>query len=177
MQAFLSLAFGVEAFLMSVHKKHDALDQSVHGLLALTMWACAGCVLLEMARPRSVLASAARSLSCMMQGMWMIQVGCCTCWVSVFWATHRNCTHHPSYLHSVAIKIMGRPAIKDLGVCTADCSRGCQALPFMVRVGESQGRMPVLLSCCRQYGPSAKCKPPHAGWPHPVLGDTTVAGL
>lgn len=74
MQAFLFLAFGVEAFLMSVHKKHDALDQSVHSLLALTMWACAGSILLEMAQPRSVLASAARSLSCVMQGMWMIQV-------------------------------------------------------------------------------------------------------
>ena len=59
---------------MSMHKKHDALDQSVHSLLALTMWACAGSILLEMARPRSVLASAARSLSCIMQGMWMIQV-------------------------------------------------------------------------------------------------------
>ena len=73
MQAFLSLAFTVEAFLMSAHKKHDALDQSVHSLLALTMWACAISVTLEMARPRSVLASAARSLSCIMQGMWMIQ--------------------------------------------------------------------------------------------------------
>ena len=78
---------------MSVHKKHDALDQSVHGLLALTMWACAGCILLEMARPRSVLASAARSLSCMLQGMWMIQVSCCTCWVLIPWirSAHTQC--------------------------------------------------------------------------------------
>lgn len=96
-QAFLSLAFAVEAFLMSMHKKHDALDQSVHGLLALTMWACAGCILLEMARPRSVLASAARSLSCMMQGMWMIQVGCCTCCILVLWVARSKCTQRNCY--------------------------------------------------------------------------------
>ena len=88
MQAFLSLAFGVEAFLMSAHKKHDALDHSVHSLLALTMWACTGSILLEMARPQSVLASAARSLSCIMQGMWMIQASICmNCILYHLWLT------------------------------------------------------------------------------------------
>ena len=78
MQAFLSLAFGVEAFLMSSCTKHDPEDQSVHFLLALTMWACAVSIVLEIAWPYSLLPSAARSLSCIMQGMWMIQVGCHT---------------------------------------------------------------------------------------------------
>lgn len=73
-QAFLSLAFGIEAFLMSMHKKHEALDETVHWLLALTMWACAVSILLEMVWKHSVLPSAARSLSCIMQGMWLIQV-------------------------------------------------------------------------------------------------------
>ncbi len=74
MQAFLSLAFGIEAFLMSSHKKHQVLDETVHWLLALTMWACAVSILLEMVWKHSVLPSAARSLSCIMQGIWLIQV-------------------------------------------------------------------------------------------------------
>ncbi len=76
-QAFLSLAFGIEGFIMSTHKKHGALDQSVHWMLALTMWACAISVILEMVWKRSVLASAARSLSCIMQGIWLTQVRVC----------------------------------------------------------------------------------------------------
>lgn len=59
---------------MSVHQKHEALDQIVHWLLALTMWACAISILMEVAWRHSVLPSAARSLSCIMQGMWLIQV-------------------------------------------------------------------------------------------------------
>ncbi|BDA43063.1 probable transmembrane protein 45B at N-terminal half [Coccomyxa sp. Obi] len=74
-QAFLSLAFGVEAFLMTAHKKHEALDATVHFLLALTMWACTLCTLGEMLARHSVLATAGRALSCMMQGMWLIQIG------------------------------------------------------------------------------------------------------
>ena len=74
MQVFLTLAFIVEAFLMTAHKKHEALDATVHGLLALTMWACALCTLGELFAPHSVLATAGRSLSCLMQGMWLIQV-------------------------------------------------------------------------------------------------------
>lgn len=74
MQVFLTLAFIIEAFLMTAHKKHEALDATVHGLLALTMWACALCTLGELFVPHSVLATAGRSLSCLMQGMWLIQV-------------------------------------------------------------------------------------------------------
>jgi hypothetical protein len=74
MQMFLTLAFIIEAFLMTAHKKHEALDATVHGLLALTMWACALCTLGELFVPHSVLATAGRSLSCLMQGMWLIQV-------------------------------------------------------------------------------------------------------
>ena len=61
---------------MSVHQKHKALDQIVHWLLALTMWACAASILMEVVWKHSVLPSAARSLSCIMQGMWLIQVSC-----------------------------------------------------------------------------------------------------
>lgn len=73
-QAFLVLAFGVEAFLMTAHKKHEELDATVHFLLALTMWACTLCTLGELLARHSVLATASRALSCMMQGMWLIQV-------------------------------------------------------------------------------------------------------
>lgn len=59
---------------MTVHKKHEALDAAVHALLALAMWACTLCTLGELAVPHSVLATAGRALSCMMQGMWLIQV-------------------------------------------------------------------------------------------------------
>ncbi|CAL8468938.1 g8479 [Coccomyxa elongata] len=74
-QAFLALAFSVEAFLMTAHKKHEALDATVHFLLALTMWACTLCTLCELLVRHSVLATAGRALSCMMQGMWLIQIG------------------------------------------------------------------------------------------------------
>ncbi len=74
MQVFLTLAFGTEAFLMSSHKKHEALDATVHGLLALTMWACTLCTLGELFAQHSMLATAGRTLSCLMQGMWLIQV-------------------------------------------------------------------------------------------------------
>jgi hypothetical protein len=73
-QAFLALAFGTEAFLMTAHQKHEVLDQTVHSLLALTMWACAIALLAELRCPGSLLASAARCLGCLMQGMWLIQV-------------------------------------------------------------------------------------------------------
>ncbi|EIE26948.1 hypothetical protein COCSUDRAFT_39894 [Coccomyxa subellipsoidea C-169] len=72
-QVFLTLAFGAEAFLMSSHKKHEALDATVHGLLALTMWACTLCTLGELFARHSMLATAGRTLSCLMQGMWLIQ--------------------------------------------------------------------------------------------------------
>ncbi len=88
-QAFLALAFGVEAFLMTAHKKHEALDATVHFLLALTMWACTLCTLCELLVRHNVLATAGRALSCMMQGTWLIQVpsilsGCRSQWYRAF---------------------------------------------------------------------------------------------
>ena len=62
---------------MTAHKKHEALDATVHFLLALTMWACTLCTLSELLARHSVLPTAGRALSCMMQGMWLIQVFCC----------------------------------------------------------------------------------------------------
>lgn len=68
-QVFLALAFGMEGFLMSSHKKHEALDQSVHMHLAGTMLACATFAAAEVAAPRSLLLSSGRILACLMQGM------------------------------------------------------------------------------------------------------------
>ena len=73
-QAFLALAFGVEGFLMGSHRKHEALDQSVHVHLAGTMLACAAFAAAEVAAPRSLLLSSARVLASLMQGMWLIAV-------------------------------------------------------------------------------------------------------
>ena len=98
-QAFLALAFGVEAFLMTAHKKHEALDATVHFLLALTMWACTLCTLSELFARHSVLPTAGRALSCMMQGMWLIQVFSCqlfhavnTSWCWLLMASSLFCT-------------------------------------------------------------------------------------
>ena len=76
-QAFLALAFGIEGFLMGTHKKHEALDQSVHTHLAGAMLACAAFAAVEVAAPRSLLLSSARILACLMQGMWLIAVRMC----------------------------------------------------------------------------------------------------
>ena len=73
-QAFLALAFGVEGFLMASHKKHEALDQSVHAHLAGIMIACAAFAAAELAAPRSLLLTSQRILACLMQGMWLIEV-------------------------------------------------------------------------------------------------------
>lgn len=72
-QAFLSLAFAIEGFLMLSHRKHEALDQVVHALLAATMLACSAFAAAELAAPHSLLLTAGRALACLLQGMWLIQ--------------------------------------------------------------------------------------------------------
>ena len=74
-QIFLALAYGIEAFLMLVHKKHLVLDAMVHGLLGYTMTATATAILLELKKPESFLLSLFRCFSLCMQGVWMIMVG------------------------------------------------------------------------------------------------------
>lgn len=73
-KAFLAFAFGVEGFVITLHKKSEAFDAMVHGLLAATMWAAALFVGLEIRYPKSLLVSAGRSLSVLLQGMWLVQV-------------------------------------------------------------------------------------------------------
>ena len=58
---------------MLSHRKHEALDQVVHALLAGTMLACSAFTAAELAAPRSLLLTAGRALACLMQGMWLVQ--------------------------------------------------------------------------------------------------------
>ena len=74
-QGVLSLAFAVMSFLMAAHKKHEALDAAVHGLLfgamllvTLALWA-------EAAWPRSPGFGLARAAATVFLGAWLCQVG------------------------------------------------------------------------------------------------------
>ena len=78
LQVFLALAFGVEGFLMLIHKKHLVLDAMLHGLLGATMMVGAGSIILELRHPHNFLLSALRSFTLCMQGIWMITVQTCT---------------------------------------------------------------------------------------------------
>lgn len=55
LQSFLGVAFGAEAFLMALHKKHLPLDEMVHWLLYVTMLMVLVFILLEIRFPRAVL--------------------------------------------------------------------------------------------------------------------------
>lgn len=74
-QVFLAMAFFIEGFLMLMHQKHEALDAVIHWLLGCTMWAAAAFVALELHWANtSFLASVGRAFSCIMQGIWLMQV-------------------------------------------------------------------------------------------------------
>ena len=74
LQVFLGLAFFVEGFLMTMHKKHEPFDAMVHFLLGTLQWACAAFILLQLWAPHSLWLSLGRAASCLMQGMWLWQV-------------------------------------------------------------------------------------------------------
>jgi len=74
-QVFLAMAFGIQGFLMLVHKKHRALDAEAHLLLGYSMAATAVAIVLELRSPHSFLLSAFRALSLCMQGVWLIAMG------------------------------------------------------------------------------------------------------
>lgn len=78
MQVFLALSFGVEGFLMLIHKKHLALDAMVHMILGGTMMTGAAAIVLELGRPTSFHLSALRAFCLVMQGVWMIAVRPCS---------------------------------------------------------------------------------------------------
>lgn len=71
---FVGLAFGLEGFLMVLHKKHVPLDMITHELLGYTMLACALGVLLELKAPGNFLVSVFRGFAVQMQGVWLISV-------------------------------------------------------------------------------------------------------
>ncbi len=77
-QVFLALSFGVEGFLMLIHKKHLALDAMVHLILGGTMLSGAIAIVLELGRPASFHLSTLRAFCLVMQGVWMIAVCPCT---------------------------------------------------------------------------------------------------
>jgi hypothetical protein len=74
-QAFLSLAFGIEGFLMFLHKKHEELDALVHWLLGCSMVICSLFVALELRSPNNLLVSAGRAVATMQQGIWLCLIG------------------------------------------------------------------------------------------------------
>ncbi|XP_070383483.1 transmembrane protein 45B-like isoform X3 [Dermacentor albipictus] len=74
--AVLLLAVTVEGLLFHFHLHGRAqLDVLVHTLLVYTIAAEAACILVEMCRPRSVLASLGRACFCLLQATWFWQIG------------------------------------------------------------------------------------------------------
>ncbi|XP_054933895.1 transmembrane protein 45B-like [Dermacentor andersoni] len=72
----LLLAVTVEGLLFHFHLHgRDQLDVLVHTLLVYTIAAEAACILVEMCRPRSVLASLGRACFCLLQATWLWQIG------------------------------------------------------------------------------------------------------
>ncbi|KAH7933616.1 hypothetical protein HPB49_014375 [Dermacentor silvarum] len=72
----LLLAVSVEGLLFHFHLHgRPPLDVLVHTLLVYTAVAWAACIVVEMCRPRSILASLGRAYFCLLQGTWFWQVG------------------------------------------------------------------------------------------------------
>ncbi|KAH7933613.1 hypothetical protein HPB49_014372 [Dermacentor silvarum] len=72
----LLLAVTVEGLLFHFHLHgRPHLDVLVHTLLVYTVAAEAACIIVEMCRPRSVLASLGRAYFCLLQATWFWQVG------------------------------------------------------------------------------------------------------
>ena len=70
-QTFLGLAFCIEGSLMLAHQKHQPLDATAHRLLGMTMLATAAFVFLEIRFQHSLLVSAGRAGTVMLQGVWL----------------------------------------------------------------------------------------------------------
>lgn len=60
--------------LFSLHEKNGALDQTVHWLLAQSIWAAAVFTALETAYPENYMLSLGRVFGQLLQGMWFCQV-------------------------------------------------------------------------------------------------------
>ncbi|KAI3426436.1 hypothetical protein D9Q98_008804 [Chlorella vulgaris] len=73
-QAVLGCAFGVMAFLMGTHEKHEPQDKVVHWLLFVAMLLSTATVFLELALPRNVLAGVAKATAVLLQGAWLVQI-------------------------------------------------------------------------------------------------------
>ncbi|KAG1661571.1 hypothetical protein FOA52_009571 [Chlamydomonas sp. UWO 241] len=67
---FLFVGFFCEALLFGLHKKHTPMDVMVHALLTYAISSCAFFSALEAWNPHSVLMSAGRVASMLMQSMW-----------------------------------------------------------------------------------------------------------
>ncbi|XP_077493159.1 transmembrane protein 45B-like [Amblyomma americanum] len=76
---YMTLLLAVSAkgllFLFHLHGRHH-LDAFIHTFLVYTVAAEAACIIVEMNKPRSILASLGRAFFCLLQGTWFWQVGC-----------------------------------------------------------------------------------------------------
>ena len=97
------MAFGIEGFLMTMHKKHLAMDAVTHALLGYTMLAGALGVILELRAPHNFLVSVFRAFAVMLQGVWLMAVrlpSCLAC-VSIITGNLTVCSSQSSCISSV----------------------------------------------------------------------------
>lgn len=74
-RAFSALWIGIMGFLMLVHEKHEALDKMVHWLLAMAMLFAFVCSMLEVYATHSPVVSLSKSVTTILVGAWLIQIG------------------------------------------------------------------------------------------------------
>lgn len=74
-RAFSALWIGIMGFLMFVHEKHEALDKMVHWLLAVAMLFAFVCAMLEVYATKSPVVSMSKSVTTILVGAWLIQIG------------------------------------------------------------------------------------------------------
>ena len=97
------MAFGIEGFLMTMHKKHLAMDAVTHALLGYTMLAGALGVILELRAPHNFLVSVFRAFAVMLQGVWLMAVrlpSCLAC-APILTGNLAVCFLHSSHVSSV----------------------------------------------------------------------------
>lgn len=73
--AFSALVFGIMAFLMAVHEKHEALDKMVHWLLSISMCLAFVFIVMEIKARHSPIVSMGKGVCTTFVGAWLIHIG------------------------------------------------------------------------------------------------------
>lgn len=71
----LAIAFGVAAFMMGTHEKHDPMDKMGHWLLYVAMLLCLIFIIAEIAAPSKPILGFGKALAFIFHGAWLIQLG------------------------------------------------------------------------------------------------------